>query len=56
MRRKLRTTFATITEQLLPSIPPKLVIKEKEIKIRDRQQKNFNTHHHASPTQVTKFW
>ena len=49
MGRKLRTTFSTITEQLLPSIPPKSVIKEKEIKIRDRQQKNFNTHHRASP-------
>ena len=49
MGRKLRTTFPTITEQLLPNIPPKSVIKEKEIKIRDRQQKNFNTHHRASP-------
>ena len=36
MERKLRTTFPTITEQLLPSIPPKSVIKEKEIRIRDQ--------------------
>ena len=31
MGRKLRTTIPTITEQLLPSIPPKSVVKEKEI-------------------------
>ena len=27
--RKLRTTILMITEQLLPSIPPKFVVKEK---------------------------
>ena len=54
MRRKLRTTIATIIEQLLPSIPPKSVVKEKEIKIRDRQQKNFNSHHRASPLKSLK--
>ena len=54
MGRKLRTTIPTITEQLLPSIPPKSVVKEKEIKIRDRQQKNFNSHHRASPLKSLK--
>ena len=41
MGRKLRITIPTITEQLLP--------KKKEIKVREQQQKNFNTHHRASP-------
>ena len=48
MRRKLRTTIPMITEQLLPSIPPKFMVKEKEVMIRERQQKNFNKYHRAS--------
>ena len=48
MRRKLRTTIPMITEQLLPSIPPKFMVKEKEVMIREQQQKNFNKYHRAA--------
>ena len=54
MGRKLRTTIPMITEQLLPSIPSKFLVKEKEVKIRERQQKNFNKHHRASPLKLLK--
>ena len=54
MGRKLRTTIPMITEQLLPSIPPKFVVKEKEVRIRERQQKNFNKHHRASPLKLLR--
>ena len=54
MGRKLRTTIPMITEQLLPSIPSKFLVKGKEVKIRDRQQKNFNKYHHASPLKLLK--
>ena len=37
-----------ITEQLLPSIPPKFMVKEKEVMIREQQQKNFNKYHRAT--------
>ena len=52
--RKLRTTIPMITEQLLPSIPPKFVVKEKEVMIREQQQKNFNKYHHASPLKLLR--
>ena len=42
MGRKMRTIIPMIPEQLLPNVPPKLVVKEKEMKIRDRQRTNFN--------------
>ena len=35
MGRKLRTTIPMITEQLLPSISPKFVVKEKEMRIKE---------------------
>ena len=54
IRRKLRTTIPMITEQLLPSIPPKFVVKEKEVMIRERQQKNFNKYHRASPLKLLR--
>ena len=53
MGRKLRTTIPMITEQLLPSIPPKFLVKGKEVMIRE-QQKNFNKHHRASPLKLLK--
>ena len=43
-----------ITEKLLPSIPPKVVVKEKELMIREQQQKNFNKHHHANPLKLLR--
>ena len=54
MGRKLRTIIPLINEQLLPSIPPKFLIKGKEVMIRERQQKNFNKHHRASPLELLK--
>ena len=54
MGRKLRTTIPMITEQLLPSIPPKFLVKGKEVMIRERQQKNFNKYHRASPLKLLK--
>ena len=54
MGRKLRTAIPMITEQLLPSIPPKPVVKEKETRIRERQQANYNKHHRASPHKSLK--
>ena len=54
MGRKLRVTIPMITEQLLPSIPPKFVVKEKEVMIREWQQKNFNKHHCASPLKLLR--
>ena len=54
MGRKLRTTIPMITEQLLPSIPPKFLVKGKEVMIREQQQKNFNKHHRASPLKLLK--
>ena len=49
MGRKMRTIIPMIPEQLLPNVPPKSVVKEKEMKIRDRQQTNLNNRHNASP-------
>ena len=46
MEMKMRTTIPMIPEQLLPSIPSKSSVKEKEMKIRECQLTNFN---HASP-------
>ena len=54
MGRKLRTTIPIITEQLLPSIPPKFLVKGKEVMIREQQQKYFNKHHRASPLKLLK--
>ena len=54
MGRKLKTTIPMITEQLLPSIPPKFVVKEKEVMIREQQQKHFNKHHRASPLKLLR--
>ena len=54
MGRRLRTTIPTITEQLLPSVPAKSLVKERERKIRERQQDNFNKHHRASPLKPLK--
>ena len=54
MGRKLRTTIPMIIKQLLPSIPSKFLVKGKEVKIREKQQKNFNKYHRASPLKVLK--
>ena len=54
MGRKLRTTIPMITEQLLPSIPPMFLVKGKEVMIRERQHKNFNKYHRASPLKLLK--
>ena len=47
MSRKLRTTIPMIQKKLSPCLPRKSLVKEKEEKIRERQQKNFNNHHRA---------
>ena len=46
MSRKLRTTIPMIQKKL-SCLSKKSFVKEKEEKIRERQQKNFNNHHQA---------
>ena len=47
MGRKLRTTVPIISKQLLPHLPVTSTVREKEEKIRERQQHNFNNHYQA---------
>ena len=47
MGRKLRTIVPMISKQLLPQLPVKSIVREKEEKIRERQQDNFNNYYRA---------
>ena len=55
MGRKLRTTIPVISKQLSPCLPNKTILKQKEMRMRERQQDNFNNYHQAKqlrPLQV----
>ena len=47
MGRKLRTTVPVLSKVLQPKLPDQTSLREKENKIRRRQQSNFNSRHNA---------
>ena len=48
MGRRLRTTVPVHSSQLIPRLPRASQLREKEEKIRERQQRNFDKRHRAS--------
>ena len=47
MCRKLRTTIPVISKQLSPCLLNMTIVKQREVRIRERQQDNFNNYHQA---------
>ena len=48
MGRRIRTTIPVITKQLIPKLPKKSLLRQKEENMRQRQKQNFDYRHNAT--------